>query len=330
MDHDAYVAIHGPEWERLRVLSKNTQPSGAEADEMVRLYQRANTHLSTIRSSAPDPATVSSLSQLLLRARGTITGGREFSWTDFGRYFAVQVPAALYRVRWWSVGVTLVCVGLAVVVGWWVATHPETHAAMGSAADIQQYIDNDFEEYYEVSLGFASVVWTNNAWLAVQCVAFGITGVYPALLLVNNAINIGMTGGLMVAHDAGATFFAFILPHGMLELTAFFVAGGAGLALFWAWIVPGRDRTRSRALAQEGRTLMTVAIGLTVVLGISGLIEGFITGSGLPAWLKLAIGAVAFVGFWVVTFVVGGKATRAGITGDMRSDYREVEVAVRG
>src|SRR5699024_11669474 len=58
-------------------------------------------------------------------------------------------------------------------------------------------------------------------------------------------------------------FFGLILPHGLMELTAIFIAAAAGLKLFWAWVSPG-PRTRSRALAEEGRALFTVALGLVV------------------------------------------------------------------
>ena len=65
----------------------------------------------------------------------------------------------------------------------------------------------------------------------------------------------------MIGHGRGALFFGLILPHGLLELTAVFVAAGVGLRLFWAWVAPG-PRTRAPALAQEGRAAAAVAIGL--------------------------------------------------------------------
>ena len=52
----------------------------------------------------------------------------------------------------------------------------------------------------------------------------------------------------MIRHDRGDLFFGLIMPHGLLELTAVFVAAGVGLRLFWAWVAPG-DRTRSQSLA---------------------------------------------------------------------------------
>ena len=69
----------------------------------------------------------------------------------------------------------------------------------------------------------------------------------------------------MVSHDRGSLFFGLILPHGLLELTAIFVAAAVGLRLFWSWIEPG-PRSRLDSLAAEGRTAAGVALGLVVVL----------------------------------------------------------------
>ena len=85
----------------------------------------------------------------------------------------------------------------------------------------------------------------------------------------------------MMANDRTSLFFGLILPHGLLELTAVFVAAAVGLRLFWSWVEPG-PRTRLQAFAAEGRTAVAIAIGLVVVLLVSGVIEGFVTPSGLP------------------------------------------------
>ena len=72
-------------------------------------------------------------------------------------------------------------------------------------------------------------------------------------MLFENAANVGVQGGLMFAHGKGGLFFSLILPHGMLELTAVFLAAAAGLRLGWTVIDPG-PRPRGQALAEEGRS----------------------------------------------------------------------------
>ena len=80
----------------------------------------------------------------------------------------------------------------------------------------------------------------------------------------------------MIQHDRGALFFGLILPHGLLELTAVFVAAGVGLRLFWSWVEPGAA-PGLQSLAHEGRSAAAVALGLVLVLLVSGVIEAFVT-----------------------------------------------------
>lgn len=316
MDLDAFTAVHGPEWDRLRELTRRRRLDGAEADELVRLYQTVATHLSTVRSAAPDPVLITRLSDLLTRARTRVAGAHEPAWADVVRFVVVTVPAALYRVRWWTAGVTIAFLLVALVVGWRVATVPEALAAVGPPSFQEAYVNEAFASYYDPGAGFAAMVWTNNAWIAAQCVAFGVTGVWPVFVQLQNALNVGAIGGMMAAHGELALFLQLIAPHGLLELTAIFVAGGAGLKIFWALVDPG-PRRRSVALAHEGRALMTVAVGLAGALALSGLVEGFVTGSGLPWWLKIAIGALALGAFWAYVLLLGRRAVDAGETGDL-------------
>jgi uncharacterized membrane protein SpoIIM required for sporulation len=125
----------------------------------------------------------------------------------------------------------------------------------------------------------------------------------------------------MAANDRTGLFFGLILPHGLLELTAVFVAFGLGLRLGWTVVDPG-PRTRSRALAEEGRTLVAGAVGLALVLFLSGLIEGFVTPSGLPTWARVGIGVLAELLFLAWVFGPGRRAALAGETGDVQGDLR--------
>jgi len=327
VDLDAFSAVRRPSWERLDELSRRRVRDGAEADELVRLYQSVATDLSTVRSSAPDPETLTRLSQLLARSRSVIAGSHEPAWRDVRRFVVVSLPAALYRIRWWTVGVMTAFLLVAVVAGWWVATDPDALAAMGTPAQQQTYVDDLFVSYYDPGVGFAAVVWTNNAWIAALCIGIGISGIGPVYVLLQNAVSIGSIGGMMSAHGSLDVFLTLIAPHGLLELTSIFVAGAAGLRLFWTWVDPG-GRPRSRALAEEGRALVTVAIGLVGALALSGLVEGFVTGSTLPWWLKIVVGAIALAAFWTYTIALGRRAVRDGETGDLAEDAAGYAVAV--
>ena len=331
MDLDAFSAVHGSTWQRLDTLASQRHLSGAQSDELVRLYQEVATHLSTVRSVAPDPSVVSRLSDVLGRARAAIAGAHDPALSDVARFLVLSLPAALYRIRWWTVGVMAVFVAIAVVAGVQVFTDPGAQAAMGSPGELRTLAEESFAAYYSENPAgsFAALVWTNNAVIAALCVAFGITGVLPVYILVSNAVSVGAIGGVLALYDGMDIFFQLILPHGLLELTAVFVAGGAGLKIFWSMIDPG-GRPRGQALSEEGRSLFTVAIGLVGVLAVSGLIEAFVTPSSLPWWLKIVIGALALAAFWTYVLVVGRRAVRAGETGDLRADDNVDTLPVAG
>jgi uncharacterized membrane protein SpoIIM required for sporulation len=111
-------------------------------------------------------------------------------------------------------------------------------------------------------------------------------------------------------------FFGLILPHGLLELTAVFGAAALGLRLGWTWIAPG-PRTRVQAFSEEGRSTISAVVGLTVTLLVSGVIEAFVTPSGLPTWARIGIGVVALAAFIGYVGVLGRRAALAGADPDL-------------
>jgi uncharacterized membrane protein SpoIIM required for sporulation len=320
VDVDAYVAAHGPGWRRLDTLVRRRRRlTGDEVDELVRLYQQTATHLSAVQSSAHDPALVATLSSRVAKARAAVTGAHDRQWGMAARFALVSFPAMAYRARWWWLGTALGSLAAAFLVGWWVARSPAVQAALLPRAAVRQLVNHQFRGYYSqyAAPAFAAQVWTNNAWLAAESLIFGILLGLPTLLvLFGNAVNIGVSGALMIVHGKGVLFFALILPHGMLELTAVFLAAATGLRLGWTVIDPG-PRPRSQALAVEGRASVTIALGLVVVLLVSGVIEAFVTPSPLPTWARIAIGAIAECAFVGYVIVLGRCAVAAGIKGDV-------------
>jgi uncharacterized membrane protein SpoIIM required for sporulation len=330
VDLDAYVAAHASEWERLEQLTRKRRVTGAEADELVERYQQVATHLSVVRTSAPDASLIAHLSSLLSRARNRAAGSRTGTWRGVRLFFVDRFPAALYRLRWWWLGTLAANVVVTAVMILWLLDHPNVEQTLLSPGQVDQLVNHDFEDYYsEFAAGhFAAQVWVNNAWVAALCLALGVLGFPVVYLLFQNVANLAVIGSIMIRHDHGAHFWGLLLPHGMLELTAVFVAAGVGLRLFWSWVEPGQ-LTRTQSLAREGRTAGTVALGLVAVLFVSGVIEAFVTPSGLPTWARIGIGVLAEAVFLAYVFVLGRDAFHRGQTGDIDDDLLEDRVATQ-
>ncbi len=328
MDVDAFVAVNARRWDRLKFLLQQRKLSGAQVDELVNDYQTTATHLSQLQSAAPDPTLTSRLSALLARARSAMTGAHELSWSDVVRFAAISLPAAFYRVRWWTIWVGVAFIVLALVSGWWTYNTPEALAQMGTPTERANYAQDAFESYYSnyPAPDFMAQVWLNNAWISAQAVGGGPTGVFPIYVLVVNATGVGGAGAIMAEHGMLDVFFGLILPHGLMELTAVFVAIGAGLKLFWSMVAPG-DKTRMRSLVDEVLSIIIVAIGLIFVLGVSGIVEAYVTPSALPVGIKITIGALVLAAYWIYTFVLGRRAVADGETGQMRGELLDDRVA---
>jgi uncharacterized membrane protein SpoIIM required for sporulation len=135
----------------------------------------------------------------------------------------------------------------------------------------------------------STMIMTNNMKVAMFAFVGGITlGILPIYLLLFNGLLVGALAAVYAQADSSYAFWAYILPHGVIELTAIFIAGGAGLHMGYRLLVPGRyDRKHQFLLAaKESAQLLLATLPLFVVAGV---IEGYITPSGLSLETKYGV-----------------------------------------
>jgi uncharacterized membrane protein SpoIIM required for sporulation/uncharacterized RDD family membrane protein YckC len=156
----------------------------------------------------------------------------------------------------------------------------------------------------------ASQIIANNVQVTFGVFALGITaGVGSLLLLVVNGVSFGGVLGLYQSKGILPLIIAFVAPHGVLELSAVCIAGGAGFLLAAALLLPGR-RTRRRALVENGRRAIRLVAAAGVLLLVAGTLEGFV--SPIPWWplsAKLAISAATVV--LLVMYLSAGRSRGA-------------------
>lgn len=320
MDVDAFVLTHRGTWDRLeQLIRKRRSLTGAEVDELVELYQRVSTHLSMLRSASSDSLMIGRLSSLIARARSAVTGAHAPLSSAFTRFWTVSFPVVAYRAwRWW-LGTAVAFLAVVVVIAFWVAGSPEVQSAIGTPSDIDELVNHDVASYYSEhpAVAFALQVWVNNSWIAAQCIALSVVlGLPIPLVLFQNAANLGLIAGLMFQAGKGGVLLGLLAPHGLLELTAVFLAGATGMRLGWSVISPG-DRPRGQVLAEQGRAVVSVAVGLVGVLLVSGLIEALVTPSPFPTFVRVGIGIIAEAAFLSYIVYFGRRAVKAGETGDI-------------
>jgi len=149
----------------------------------------------------------------------------------------------------------------------------------------------------------SSYIMTNNIKVGIIAFAGGVTaGVITLLIIFQNGLTIGAVAAIAAPHMGPLRFWSLILPHGVIELTAIFICGGAGLLIGSAFIAPGNLRRTDAIKIASGKAVKLLA-GTLAFYVVAGIIEGFITPSVLPAWSKLvfagltAVALVLYLGF---------------------------------
>src|SRR6476660_2195645 len=320
VDVDAFVLAHRPTWDRLEALVKRRRRlTGAEVDELVDLYQRVSTHLSMVRTASTDSVLIGRLSGLVAQARSAVTGAHAPLWSEFVRFWTVSFPVIAYRSwRWW-LGTAVAFFFVVVLVALWVSGNHELQSSLKTPSEIEELVNHDFASYYSESPAgsFALQVWVNNSWVAVQCIGFAILlGIPIPWLLFQNALNLGVIAGFMFDAGKADIFLGLLTPHGLLELTAVFLAASSGMRLGWSVVSPG-NRPRGQVLAEQGRAVVAVAVGLVGVMLVSGLIEESVPPSPLPTFVRIGIGVAAEIAFLADIFHFGRMAVRVGESGDV-------------
>jgi len=148
---------------------------------------------------------------------------------------------------------------------------------------------------------FAMFLFQHNARIGLLAFAVGLAGGVPAaLLLFSNGLVLGAFAALYAGRGLGVEFFAWVLPHGVTELTAVALCGAAGLALGQALVFPGREE-RLAGLARRGREAGVVALGAVALFFAAALVEGIFRQlvHAVPARYAVAFGSAAVLFAWL-------------------------------
>ena len=306
-------------WQRLEDLlvmlsgSSLRSLSRVEVREFGELYRRAAADLAIARAETRDAKLINYLNSLVIRAHGKIyraeSGGVGVVWKFFSRDF----PVAFRNARWFIFIAFITFTLAAVFSGWLSYVNPEFAVTIGvedaaaAAASNQQW----WLSLNEANQIGASELLTNNIRVSFLAFAWGaLLGVGSLYVLLMNGVSIG---GVVGACYRGNSVFAndlltFMVGHGVIELSAIFMAGGAGMMIGYAFINPG-DLTRGQALKKKGMDAAKIVIGCACLLVVAGIIEGFLSPSGLPAGVKVATGIATGVVLYSYLLLTGVGST---------------------
>src|SRR5215204_1845993 len=287
----------------LRGLSK------MEVREFGELYRRAASDLAIARAETRDPKLVNYLNSLVIRAHGKIYRAENEGASVIRKFFARDLPRAFRN----SLNYTLVAFGVFLFFGVLAFALCFYDSEFALVLGLDQYrlaAETNAPWWLDINDAnpiFSSEILTNNIRVAFNAFAFGaFFGIGALIILMFNGINIG--GVLAVCYKTNPAFgnelVTFMVGHGVIEMTCIFIAGGAGMMIGYSIIDPG-DLTRTQALKKAGMEAAKLVIGCACFLVIAGLIEGFISPSGLPPAIKFATGIITGLLMFLYLFLAG-------------------------
>lgn len=157
----------------------------------------------------------------------------------------------------------------------------------------------------------STFLFTNNISVALLAFAGGLSfGVLTTILLFQNGFMLGVAFKLCADYGLLGGLFGFVAGHGVLEISAIIVSGGAGLVVANALLNPG-TYSRADALAQQGREAVRMAVACVPALITAGCIEAFISPSAAPTWFKAALGLTLGISFWLYLLLRGKAPVKA-------------------
>jgi uncharacterized membrane protein SpoIIM required for sporulation len=314
-----FVASKRAGWERLDVLLQRIQRGrlrSLDADELYelgRLYRQATSDLAVARRDWPVHPVVQYLNGLVGRAHGEIYRNEATTWRRIRDFVLVRFPQ-VWRQSMIFMLVGFLSFALPALVAFVVSFRDPSQASLlfpaadSIVGDIKAHHEwwRDINEQGRGSS--ATLIMSNNILVSIKAFAGGVLlGLYALYLMVFNGLMLGTIAGLSQFYGFAGRLWGFIAPHAPIELSVIFFSGGAGLQMGYALIHPGL-LTRSAALREAAERAVVIMIGCIPLLMIAGLIEGFISPSDLPLWVKLAVSIGTGIALYAYLLGVGRGA----------------------
>ncbi len=287
-------------WNRLERLLDQARQQGLksltrlELQEMGLLYRQAAADLSTLREDPSGRSYSRSLNLLLARAHNNIYSAQKSSPWNIVQFYRDTYPRIFRR------NMALINTAFLLFVAGGIAgallsiTNPSfMHTFLGPR--MMDTIDHHkmwTDSVVGVKPLASSAIMTNNLSVTFFAFAFGITaGVGTVYMMVFNGVMIGVIGVACWLGGMSIPLWSFVAPHGILELPAIFVAGGAGLRIAQGMLFPGW-LPRGQSLSLAGGEAVRLLLGCIPMLIVAGILEGFFSPSPYPPALKFAVAAI--------------------------------------
>ena len=291
-----------PHWSRLEELLERGTNKGFrslsrfELQELGILYRQIAADLAALREDRSSVHFARYLNQLLARAHNTIYSAQRASPSAVVDYFRFAYPRIFRENLNYCLAAFLIFLGSA-LVGMALTYHDPDFKMKILGPQMVDTIERH-EMWTHSIVGIkpvaSSAIMTNNIGVAFTSFAAGITGgVGTIYMMIFNGLLIGVIGTACWLSGMSLQLWSFVAPHGVLELPAIFISGGAGLRLARGLLFPG-FLPRRESVARAGNEAVKLLLGTIPMLVVAGVIEAFVSPTSLAVPLKFGMAAALF------------------------------------
>jgi uncharacterized membrane protein SpoIIM required for sporulation len=324
MNIQRWIARREPSWQALEDLLQQIEKRGlrslsaVDIHTLASLYRSVSADLARARTQKLGSEMVQRLQSLTVRGYAQVyQGSRRQEWRSILTFFSVGFPETVRQSQGYILLSTLLLIGAGCISAG-MAWMDNTYMSILVPADLISMVRDRGELWMGSILGVeplaSSNIMINNIRVAFNATAGGMTaGLLTTYIMLFNGLFLGAIAALVGQNGLAFPFWAFVFPHGALELPAIFLAGGAGFLLARAIVFPGIYR-RVDALKLYGLQAVRLVYGIVPLLIIAGIIEGFFSPNpAIPALIKYATGTALLIGL-LVYFNRGQRSTQTSNT----------------
>jgi uncharacterized membrane protein SpoIIM required for sporulation len=313
-DPRSFIRERRERWQELEALLQRTRGrrqrplSADEVEALGRHYRQVTSDLAIARRDFPHERVRHYLEQLVGRAHPAVYHRSTSQWQSVTHFVRRGFPQA-FRDAGPYTALAFAALALPFVLALILTlVDPTVGRIILPPGQLVDKIEQG-QSWMEISRGdrglASSFIMTNNIRVAIIAFAGGIAfGLATLLVLVQNGVVLGATTGLAIKHGLGGALISFVSPHGGIEMTVIFIAGGAGLRIGHSLLRPGLV-SRRQALTTSAQRAIPLLFGCVPLLMIAGTLEGFVSPSGIPHLAKFLIGALALILLYTYLLLAG-------------------------
>lgn len=315
MPSDRFINERKSSWQRLEELlglldrSSLRRLHREEVRELGRSYRRAASDLAIARAESRDPRLINYLNSLVIRAHGRIYRADAQGGHRIARFFRRDFPQT-FRDTWRFTAIAFVVFMVFAAIGFAGTWRDQDFSELMGVSPIFRELKIETKTHWWEDLNTAnqlgaSFIFTHNIQVTFYTFAFGaMFGVGTLFYMAYNGANIASVVALTYHAGFGRDLLTFMAGHGVIELSCIFIAGGAGLLIGSAMIVPG-DLSRADAFKSRGMQGVRLMIGIMPLLVLAGIIEGFISPAAISPTIKFSIAGLTGIALYSYLLLAG-------------------------